>query len=345
MEIKIFNQRIVMLVIFVLFLFIIGCKAASLVDNLSDEDEENVALAECASVVAMGGNNMVSSVENTSQSANTNVTISSIKVCDSGTPQGFFTQEIGADGYIPVGDKVETIGVTPYIRCYDKNNTLINNAYLTGKKIADLGNFSWDTVLNTQEGQEPVGMREGMQSFINDPTYLDVKTFADYIVWMWVAPSVTQHALDDPNMPDVSFSTPAVTSANYINAMECKMYFSDSVSGSAVVMIGVKDDSSPEDGTYTGTGELTFTDGETEIHFSATVKLTFVNTEVTALEISGTDETTGKSVIITMNPSTQDGGTGIIKDSNGNTIATFTFNSTGGTVTNSATGATTTFTY
>lgn len=269
----------------------------------------------------------------------------------SGPPDGFFTSVLGADGYISLTAEAVNGNMTPSMRMYTLNHQLINNEFMAGKKTAVLGTVEVRDIMSGSPGVPTPGLQAGIQSFITkfisaqtagQNPYSSSEVFsqnlthlAEYIAWCQMYPTMESMLGSYAGPPySVHLTTPETSSGDRIGSMECKMAFSNNITGEIIVLIkcDVEGGGKPIAGNYSGTGLLSLPGGST---LDATAVMTFVpapgnDISLEGIVITGTITPEGNTLYVHINPMLGNAGSGLLSTEAGTRIGTMEFTASGG---------------
>lgn len=303
-----------------------------------------VNTAKAGAMVASGGSTLGNGAAMVGSAAGKSVTVQSLSVrasqADSGPPDIFFITDMrtSSDGWIrPTTQEVAGGKITPYMRMYDRAGSALWGSTFNPNNIRKVANLSPCTMRIIMSGGPgagmPTGLMQGIQSFTYLATtdastaYYAISTEGDYLGWAFVMATMEAGFRQDPHFAlpaNIHLSTPEAGALNKIGTMECKMVFGSGATGEVIVSVSVEEGGKPNNGSYSGTGSVTFGG----VAHSTTITLTFSNGNPSSMTITLTDPS-GNVLTLTGNPQTGIA-TGTLKDSAGNTIGTLEASSTGG---------------
>ena len=314
----------------------------------AEPEESQVNSIKIASTVAFGGSNVSSASTGISGALASNPMASAVfaEAASSGPPDSFndniLTGTASLDGFVSALTAGQSIGfITPYIRLKTRNGNIVAGSYLNGKKIAILGTVEVTDMMNSSPGEDIPGMQAGIMSFIglfsaevaalNDPyannqLFEQITTINEYMAWTSIWPTIEASLLDDPQLivpANINLTTPEAEINDQIGSMETKMVFAND-GGSIIFGIPWAVDGGPEDGSTSGTGNITIFG----ITMEAELGMTFSNKIPTNLTIVGTIPANSNIVTVAMSDPTTGAGTGALI-SGETTIATIEVTSSG----------------
>jgi hypothetical protein len=297
-----------------------------------------VSTAKTGVLLAGGGSTAGSSASGVSSATGSTVTFS-VKAQEAGPPDTFFTYDLSTstDGWLsPVTREAMGGNMRPYMRLRTVGGDIIANAFLTGKKIADLSPCTVELMMNGTPGTPPVGINTGITSFVTkfvadpaDPSlYINVRYMADYIAWAFMYPSMESGMASHghPLPAGAHLTTPEAGANDKIGTMDMRMVFSSFATGEVIISVPTEPGGRPNSGTYSGFGTLE----ASGVRLNSTVTMQFgASGPPSGVTITGTDEITGNTVVVSFYPATMTG-SGTLYNSTGTLIGTFEGSSSGG---------------
>ncbi|MDD4178595.1 MAG: hypothetical protein PHH14_00890 [Candidatus Margulisbacteria bacterium] len=242
--------------------------------------------------------------------------------------------------------------MTPYMRLKTVGGTIVNNDFVSTKKIGKWLTLEVQTIMTTgSPGSPPPGMDAEISNYIsryitayiagsnvhpfsNTTIFKPASTEAEYMAWMFMYPSIeagiSQMAASIPGAPSTIYMvTPEPTANDKIGSMDMKMVFSNSATGEVVLSVTCGSDGKPVAGTYSGSGTLQTPAG----NMSTTLSMGFsASGPPSSVTLVGTTETAPITTVrIYMNPTTMSA-TGEVFDSSGTLLGTIEGSSSGGKV-------------